>query len=170
MALSSTSITVGRLLFAAAVVLAAIGGWKTNRSMLGPDRLAAVGATLALAGAAVYGASEITFVESEQWEGLSFFVAPTSGLATVWWLGHTRFTDRARWVVSLIGAGWTFIAGLVFAIYAVQSRSTGPRGDGAPAILSYGLAGLLSLAGAFAVLSGAAITTRRAIRLARQRR
>ncbi len=128
--------------------------------------MAAVGATLAMAGVSIYGATEVTAVNSSDWEGLSAFVATTCGLATIWWNGHTRFTDHLRWIPSLVGAGWCALATLVFISFADEATVTdssagalltGPTRGGTTIALCYGAAALLTGLASLFVLVGAVV-------------
>ncbi len=158
----SVSDAAARLCFVAAAVAAAVGARLTATRLDGPDRLAAIGACGALVAASCYGAAEVGAVAPDQ-RALALFVAPGAGLATVWWWGHAEFSDRLRWVPSMIGAGWNLLTGLLAAVLSfvagtsdttTWSDEASTRGGWDHALL-YAVAAVASLAAFGLVVAGA---------------
>ncbi len=167
----SVSDGAARISFVAAALTAGWGARLTATRLDGPDRLAAIGACGALAGAACYGAAEVGAVAPDQ-RALALFVAPGAGLAMVWWWGHAEFSDRMRWVPSMIGAGWNLLTGLLAAVLSVLAATTdstawtdetSTRG-GWDHALFYAIAALTSLAAFGLVVAGARSAVARARR------
>ncbi len=115
MLIANVTRPLAAILFAAAVAFCAAATPRTIESVVGPDRLAALAAHVAMASVAIFGVTVALNTEVSL-DALSIVVAPTSGLATVWWIGHTHYRDRLRWVPTLVGAGWIFVLGIALTV------------------------------------------------------
>lgn len=126
MALAGSARTIGGLLFLLALVLSVLGARdklppRTGAGNRGPDRFAGLGALVAIGSVSLFG-HKVTANSKETLDALSLIVAPTAGLATVWWAGHTFYRDRLRWVPTMVGMGWVFIMGVALLIAGWQSN------------------------------------------------
>lgn len=126
MALAGSSRSLGGVLFLVAVFLCVLGARdklppRTGAGSRGPDRFAGLGALVAIASVSLFG-HKVTANSSETLEALSLIVAPTAGLATMWWAGHTFYNDRLRWVPTMIGMGWVAIIGIALMVAGWQSN------------------------------------------------
>lgn len=126
MAVAGSARTLGGLLFLVAIALSVAGTRdtlppRTGAGEKGPDRFAGLGALISIAAVSLFG-HKVTANSAETLDALSLIVAPTAGLATVWWAGHTFYRDRLRWVPTMIGMGWVFIIGVALLIAGWQSN------------------------------------------------
>ncbi len=126
MAVAGSSRGFGGLLFLLAIGLCVLAARdtlppRTGAGNRGPDRFAGLGALMALGSVSLFG-HKVTANSAETLDALSLIVAPTAGLATVWWAGHTFYRDRLRWMPTVIGMGWVFIMAVALLIAGWQSN------------------------------------------------
>ena len=123
-----------------AAVLTAVAG-RSWVSFDKPSNWAAAAGLLGLVSAAVFAATELAILDTDELGGGGVLIPVSWLFAATGWYAHYMEVKTLRWVITLVQVSFTFLSSVLFFVLAARS-------DGITGTLGYGTAGAI---GAFAV-------------------